>query len=1052
MSVMLMMFLASCNDDIGVRRNGNIIEGVPVRVSLKFDVGRSAVITREASSDEAENTVNSLYVFVFNGNGSLDTKSYFTPNETSGSGEIEMTVNSGSDKRIYAVANPMSGSGTLTKEQLDKVTQESDLDNITSRLLVSTNVERQYFLMSGQMEVAEGYTQIDIDNKDGKIIGSDGVIKLYRTDARITFKVKGANSNGDYSDFVFTPDRYWVENIPQGTYVFPQSQDLNAGYVSMSDESKTMVFEGEDKDGYNIFEFYIPENRLTPKQRIESSTDLEGAENRYALREKREKTTIPAEDLDPNKPGQTVENGAFKYANDNSTYVVFRGVLSYTDNSEGFPKFVNANVTYTVHLGNTGGVNDANDPTKVNDYNTERNTHYTYTVTITGITSMQVEVKSNKEQRPGIEGDVIIAGAEVKSMDSHYGRTHFTLRRGDIRNGLSWAISTPFQRGMKVFVADDHKTDDGTITKNLPEEKLAKLRTNLSLNDYKWVQFVVNKEAVKLKDGIPVGTNDYAKYPGYMAYDGGSGTDTPAPAFGGNGYHVSGAYYTNDVVLYDVNQLVNHLYIEANDSDSEIFEKSSSGNSDDDIVGITAFIDEYVYVYNPAYVYYNPPVSVGASSAVGIDLTLWKKVVNGSNRMLHFCKSGNIYSEDGNTSLAESVITISQKPIYTFYNTTDPNVKTAWGTESIMETGRLVVEGAQFTSKYLNESNNGRPNTLNIVNINSGPLKWTDVLGFDEDAFGHLNTKYNNIWYACVGRNRDLDGDNIVDEDEIRWYLASIDQLTDMWIGQNSLNEEAWLYKGDGTYRMHVASSTYHTNSSDNPWVIWAEEGASRGSYTDSKDYNPTDASGLHVYDYRCVRNLGLDLDDVGGDVDDYVTVSTGTYNNGQETFNEYIIDVSRLESNSIRWSVVSGDGVELPKHDERDGTNRPYKKFAVLRNRVYPSGSHDWYYYQDNFVCPPGYRTPNQREMMLMYTSLTAENGYQMDWAGTYMTYTSFSFNGNSLYQDEKKLPNRPGFLYNSPNFILETANIIWNYWEQKYNYNGKYAGYVRCVRDVTE
>ena len=212
------------------------------------------------------------------------------------------------------------------------------------------------------MEPDEIDSTIDVDiNDDGKtgvIYGiTEPVIELSRVDARITFKVKGEN-NG-YSDFSFVPDRYWVCNIPQGTYVFPKDEDYikeNGAYASMTYDD-AVNFEGEDKDGFNIFEFYLPENRLAPKKRITSAkiTEENGktydAESMYALRERQEKVSI---ENNPNKPGQVVENGEFVYANANSTYVMFHGTLSYTKNEGGSPKFVNADVTFTVHLGNTG--------------------------------------------------------------------------------------------------------------------------------------------------------------------------------------------------------------------------------------------------------------------------------------------------------------------------------------------------------------------------------------------------------------------------------------------------------------------------------------------------------------------------------------------------------------------------------------------------------------------------------------------------------------------------------------------------------------------------
>ena len=82
---------------------------------------------------------------------------------------------------------------------------------------------------------------------------------------------------------------------------------------------------------------------------------------------------------------------------------------------------------------------------------------------------------------------------------------------------------------------------------------------------------------------------------------------------------------------------------------------------------------------------------------------------------------------------------------------------------------------------------NGRLNMLNLINARQtvNQLHWTDVLGVVTDVDHQLNSGYESIWYACLLRNRDLDGDDVIDADEIRWYLASVDQLTDLWIGGN---------------------------------------------------------------------------------------------------------------------------------------------------------------------------------------------------------------------------------------------------------------------------
>lgn len=1059
------LFLSACADDWDVRRGHVIQEGVPVTVSLDFGVSASKVVTRAAESEETERTVNRVYVFAFNSDGSLDNKMLYSPSSsTLDCIELDFPMHSGYDKRFYAVANPTSGSGTLGTETLARIETEEELLACTSSLLVPTNIERSYFLMSGKMEASEEGRQINVTEM-GQIHGAalcdgDPVIELQRVDARITFKIKGKEGLN------FVPDRYWVENIPQHTYVFPHDEDYVSDtpaddYASMSEYDVQRNVEGQDKDEYYIFEFYLAENRQGPQLRIKTGdAETEGTSNLYALREKRLKTPLTGE---TGKEGQTVVNGAFKYANPYSTYVVFHGILSYTDGD----RYVYADATYTVHLGNTGRLDDADNPELVNNYDTERNTHYTYTVTITGVESMRVEVEKDKEQRPGVEGDLIFSGDAVREMDAHYGRTQFKLNRENILNGLSWAIRTPFQSGMNSF-PDKHfvEKEDGTVStsrENYTNAQWQSLQTGLDLNDYKWVQFVIDDEA-----GVADG--NLAKYPGYQCYCDRDNANVIAPPFGSEGaVPLSATNYpdrSKKVVLYDVNQLVNHLYAEAKNADSDIFDA-------EDNVTITAFVDEYVYVYDPKEVYYRSPLSVHGSDEE-VDLTLWKGAVNRDNRMLYLCSTGSIYSPDGETSVSHNVFTITQKPIYTFYNTNDPAITNGWGTESINETGPISPTPKSPTefsnpAAYPNGLSNGLFNTLGVLYNGEIPrnLKWDEIMHLDADDRGdeegtlNLQEPYNSIWYACIARNRDLNGNNIVDKDEVRWYLASIDQLTDIWIGQNSLNESAWLYHGDGRVRSHVASSSFFTNSGpDNPYVIWAEEGASRGGLSGSTSFNgghtgnsssgQTDADvygNENRYHYRCVRNLGISLDSPETPFDRYVTVKEDSYTNREgEQFDELVLSLDGMESNSIRSAIVQD--AEQPAHNERDYVNRPYRKFAVIKkdhdytlpdNRL---GS--WMDYQNVKVCPEGYRMPNQRELMLMYTSIN-ETEHGMSWydpseSYSYVCRTAFGY--NNLYGG-----NRPGFMYEVKTGLL--------FLETDYRLSGEtYArhpsGYVRCVRDV--
>lgn len=1099
----LVAILTACADEEIV--NGyNIKEGVPVTVNLKFNVAASAVESRSAQDATVEQTVQRLFVIAFKRNGEISGKTYLQSVNTTGSGTVTLDMYSGTGQQIFAVANPNSGVGTLSYEQLEAVTNLDDFKALSSQLRTGNelSVERMAFLMCGQLKNTEGGTDIAVDAQ-GNLVGAADKIDLERVDARITFNVKADGSEKRYTNMTFTPKYYRVENIPQGTYLVPRKNEDYAetmenttgnGYASMQAAGKEYYFDEakRENDDRSYFEFYLLENRRQPTEEQKITKEKKDAsysevQNLYALREKRAKTENK---VDETKPGQEYVPGDFVFAPENSTYVTIRGTLSFQHGTD----FYNADVTYTVHLGSTGnkkdnGVDWSNDVDLVNNYDVCRNTHYTYNVTITGVESMRVEVQEERiETRPGVEGDVIKAGGEVVDLDSHYGRAKFSLTRGDIKAGLSWAISTPFQRGLKVFDRSNYtedRTEDGIVETDISElEKREELKTDRSLNDYRWVQFAINQECVLVRDDeghtdVKVPSSAFAKYPGYQAYSS-TNLNNKAPAFGGEGYHYSGstAIYSQDVVLYDVNQLLNHLFIEANKSEEQgcdLFLKDGRVSYDDDAeVTITAFIDEFVYKYDPTEDYYKIPDTEVTSN----ELLLWKKVVNGENRMLHICVEGARYSPDGNTSWAESVITFSQRPIYTFYDP-DSDVSTAWGTEFKNESEdaedgtdkNLPATSSALNGITWNKDNNtfddGRKNTLEVLGQLTN-LKWTDVLYLNDGDYGRLKDKYKSVWFACLGRNRDLNGDNIVQLDEIRWYLASVDQLTDIFIAEAAV-PNAKLYSQNATSASvpleHVISSTYHTitttgerwnrSTTMKPWIIWAEEGASRGVYGSSGD-TPS-----YLHTYRCLRNLGLSLKTIDSEVNDYVKSSeesTRTVTIGRETvtYTERTIDLSRLEPNTLRAALTGGI---LPQNKERDDNNRPYRKFAVLvsaagdrwnssytnTSGLYPNGGTTpwrsvWYNEENGNPCPEGYRAPNLRELMLMYT--TYPDLFENAFGGKYSYYlckTGFSFDGWPGYTD-----GRPGFVY-----IYESSADYGNL-KLIGGDDGTASGKVRCVRDV--
>ena len=118
-------------------------------------------------------------------------------------------------------------------------------------------------------------------------------------------------------------------------------------------------------------------------------------------------------------------------------------------------------------------------------------------------------------------------------------------------------------------------------------------------------------------------------------------------------------------------------------------------------------------------------------------------------------------------------------------------------------------------------------------------------------------------------------------------------------------------------------------------------------------------------------------------------------------------------------------DGINLPLDHERSQNNRPYAKFDV-RKEVVRDGP-VWLEMRDMLLrnenpCPEGWRVPNQREMLIMMSTLTGEFGAAVDWTGNYGIATTFSFNGTGLYSPQLGTvrDQRWGFLTEDTNLVL--------------------------------
>lgn len=1053
--------------------------GTPVTMRIGFgipDIYEVQIGTKAESARTDEARVHDLYVMVFDDGGdkiygryftyehligslqTLDSNSnegWYVENSENSRGVVKIATQAQENATLVVLANVLNSITTLTTptlaEGLDAVDCLSRISTLEELKQVRVELQQQivdrsdFFLMMGLAE--------DIDTGDyvwGSLDGStpnykktdDGKyqIQLATLDAKVKFYIKYDETliNRQRS----TPRNWWVYNVPSMSYLFPNAGNPEETSYFDTDEA---YFEGEQQiDGtvYQVFSFYMIENRQTARSSIEVLTTPN-----YYLRELQEK------DYDASEV-----NGPWVYAPANGTYVQFDVVLGLTtDGIQSILDDQNVNhaltseALYTVHLGDftssEGGTHD------YDNYSVERSHAYTYYITIENSKKIYVEVKSDqgkREDEPGQEGSLLLATDEIVNCDAHYEYHSLTFKYSeDIKEkGVSWYVKTPFSEGGAQWNGSDWDFD---------------------CEDYLWVKFGVN-----FVTGGDY-TDDRHVYPGDFAYN-------PNWNPGGEAYpdgfwnslteeersSLNSIFATRGVTretatypeLMDIHQLIKYIFYQTG------LNKEGESDFKNNVIRVTAFIDEYYYEKDPR---------LGADAPADPDL--WRTFVNAKPRELHILSDAQL-SADRHSDVITSSHSIIQQSIQTFYNIYSPDLTSLWGTEHLdemsyynrvdkdpdhQEAWSWWPSGRKVPSGTKNNEENGRVNTATLWGLNSGSAPgWDTFLDYDVDNMTpELQNDYKYLAYSCLTRNRDNDGDNVIDPEEVRWYIASANQIVGMWVGNESLSPSARIYQPRNAantsngldWRSWVLSSTDAGDDINKMVIIRAEEGCTKSFY-DEFSWAGFDATQRDmVTSIRCVRNIGTfqsngETTDISyapydHQVDEYYEVAAGVDANGKALPNAdgtYTVRFSRLNPKSIR-EYTSDD---LPYHQEYSQHNKVYLelnmqsrdnyKYAdgsfpaedeeVVNNNITSSGH--------NSYCPTGYRLPNMTELLLM-VALQPSSYWSSSKFYPCRTYYSYGAVGKQITGEAQKV----GWAYSVSS---GRVNMI--------NQNVSLTG-VRCVRD---
>ncbi len=603
---------------------------------------------------------------------------------------------------------------------------------------------------------------------------------------------------------------------------------------------------------------------------------------------------------------------SFVNAPANATYVVIHGKYQGGDYA--------GDLSYTVHLGDFSK--------NMADFSVAANSNYEYTLTIRGVNNFIAESKKETgKDDPGSEGVVIFKGTDILEVDCHYEARAMKFSMSELNQiinvdhyGYILKIQTAFCETISMIVdgngniydAAEFKTQSNpTVLTTVGSDGMPVDASKILISgdaDFDWVRFVKN-----------------------TGYYSSSYTPSQKP-----GCKVSSTHAISDVCAYPgrantqtIFEFLRDLYKAGKEQTASYF--NATDEQSDKVVYVTCFVDENYYSDKNWTEYVNIP----------------------EPRRMYFANELFV-SQDGQSSFAKAKYVVSQKSIWTFYEL-DPALK-PFGLEFVSEEkaqGKNVANGTNSQREYWN----GR---ASAVKNNSGN-KFYD---YSTKSAKGTQDLYLSAYRACMSRNRDENGNGTIDADEIKWYLASVDQYKGIWAGEGALDTDMRLFKatesewaalkeafGKGV-DANLSPWHYFTCSSAN--TFWAEEGCATGE----------NGSATMV---RCIRTLESKANGLG-EADKYYEYDPAT-----ETV------TMLLNSAALRSAQLGGFQTYFERGKD---SNKLYKKFKIAdanltgtyyRNQVISTAKGSGFINASDDVCQKAaeyggsWRVPNQRELSIM-------------------------------------------------------------------------------------
>lgn len=865
-SAICVAVLSACSDDIDFPTTEDCPVGMPAEITLSLDLGDMAVISRDELADGLDNKITSLWVAAYRADGSKELLASTTVNKTvqnefhENFGSVTLDITSG-PTYIVAVANydhrmasiETGGSLISLSEALagadswDKFCDiavffdnqgNTFIDAPANPLVMSgfyTEQDHSYDDIPEQDHSSGDRPELSVLTvKPGKNT-PPGKIHLRRMISQVKFNISFDHKNIKSCDI----SSWQVYNLPSNAWLHEPDKD------DVSEQKPLNSFDvrkAPDHVGYNnsvrrtdiseskeifSFDFWQLENKRT---------GINSAASDYASREKEYKN---ADGSNSGKYVSLVDAIDSTDPNNNATYVVFHAILEMNVDQDGKSLGTTTRIVetdYTVHLGYVKGVG--------NDFNCFRNSKYTYTVNIKNVGDLYVEAvrEGDNEKAPGVEGSISDITEVYYELDAHYAAINVELTDLNLQD-FNYYISATRLDGTEIIInsreestvpastSDDYKYLTWVEFRKTDEGKLASYKPRTGDNSDKQTYTLDEIKALSKQKAFTSGW--YTMFINEYVYEKTTAAD--------------GNEYGSENWKGYVNRRPRRMWLIVK---SEVSPDNES----------VYFESKYAVSQKSIQCYYNVNAK-DLESALGIEHENETFGLALRNDFNYFVKTVNSYGEAqtfvntettpgrndiaGRYNIAQYIAGSTDQTLNWNYNPANDNKDYMWNTY-------LNVNSFQYIPAINKQGVNIAAHTEQLPQIMTQDITeiWPNNLATYEPSTSRIQAIT-----ACLNRNRDLNGDGLINAGELRWFVPTSSQSLRIILGRQSLEDP--LLDPKDIDRLSDTNNGYNTRLmfyTSNGKNLWAMEGTSLSQHRQW----PNSVSS--PWEVRCVRNLGSNM------------------------------------------------------------------------------------------------------------------------------------------------------------------------------------------------